>query len=191
MKSITIKQAKFRSKSYWIISWALRLLLLPSIIFGGLKYFSWYFYFRLNSSSPFRELNEIPLKFILYLYKKTAFLSFFWRKLPPNPDPRDFHIFEYYYWFFLYVIALYLGKVFMQRYKNLAKRIKKVEQESEENDWKQELSGAKQAYANPRLLISINIKDKTDFIGILSRILVGVVIAVIARIVLLSLGLVR
>ena len=191
MKSITIKQAKFRSKSYWIISWALRLLLLPSIVFGGLKYFSWYFYFRLNSSSPFRELNKIPLKFILYLYKKTAFLSFFWRNLPPNPNPNDFHIFDYYYWLFVYFIAFYISTVFTQRYKNLAKRIKKVEQESEENDWKQKLSGSKQAYANPKLLISINIKDKNDFIGILLKILVGVVIAVIARIALLSLGLVR
>ena len=191
MKSITIKQAKFRSKSYWIISWALRLLLLPSIVFGGLKYFSWYFYFRLNSSSPFRELNKIPLNFILYLYKKTAFLSFFWRKLPPNPDPRDFHIFEYYYWFFLYVIALYIGMVFMQRYKNLSKRIKRVEQECEENGWRQQLLETRQTQGSPGLLININIKYKNDFIGILYRIFGGLGLAVFSRIVLLLLGLVR
>lgn len=190
MKQLTLNQARRRAKLYRIISWVLRLLPLPLIIFGGLKYFSWYFYFASTSSSPLRQLYILPLRLIQYIYGKTSFLSFFWN-LPPNPNPNNFHIFNYYYWLFVYFIAFYISTVFTQRYKNLAKRIKKVEQGSEENSWKQELSGAKQAYANPRLLISINIKDKNDFIGILLTILLGVVIAIISRIVLLSLGLVR
>jgi hypothetical protein len=190
MKRISIEQAKKRAKLYLIISLVVTWLPLPSIVFGGLKYFSCYFYFGSKTSSPFSSLNNIPLGLIQYIYNKTKFLSFFW-DLPPTPNPDKFSIFNYYYWLFIYGFAIYIGSLFMQRYKNLSNRIKNVERESEENIWRQESSGIQTATGKNTFTIEINLKSKNDFVGILIKIIIGVLTVIVARLFLLWFGLVR
>ena len=192
MKHISIKQAKKRAKLYLFLRWAILLLPSPSIVFGGLKYFAWYFHFisSISSFPLFKRLYNIPVNLINFIYNKTNFLSFFWN-LPPTPNPNDFNMFNYYYWLFLYGIVIYISTIFKQRYQSLSKRLKKVEQESEENNWKQEFSGIQPAPGNNTLSININLKSKNDFVGVLFQIIIAVIIAIIARIVLLWFGLVK
>lgn len=177
---MNIKQAKQKVTRYRLIGGVCAILATISTVVSLSKMI----YFRMSDGSKFGETLIQPFRNLVSLfYEHTQpYIGWFW-EYSPTPDFRHWNTGDNITFILIYLI-IFIGATFVSSGDDLAKRIKKILKEIEDQEIKDSITGRKQRSLE-EIEDTINIEHKSIFKQVhslyIAPIVVGLILVIVGK----------